>query len=415
MEAMRLTPLQTLMVNNSASNPSSNNNNGMRLVQQPMQMMVPTMMSMPANFATMPRPNLMTATAQGSAMNGLPQGFMLQQSQQNGLIQQQNLLRELLLADAAQKLLGASLNPSLMSAQGVMDAASLNSPNLLLNNPALLNVALLNTLLSNQISQAAANQSNNSAVANQGAGHESKPKSIASSSKRESSKPKESKKRHRAPAAHSDSDAEEDSVTEYNSSHSSDEVDGHHKRVHHDPELMQGERRLTIQFDSYGTRGVVPQTFGRGSCIIPDGLCGRHTLYGESWFFSVKHETYDKESGLACVTWSMKSLASNQNLSRTETLAEARKRELHGRTIANQVVKKALEMRAQELEARLALEQNETWRLHLKGKIDALRPARFTQGPLAFGLHHKAVQDRMKELLQTSDTETASTKSSDNA
>lgn len=183
--------------------------------------------------------------------------------------------------------------------------------------------------------------------------------------------------------------------------HSGSEESELDKRPDLEGDHMHGERRLNIQFDSLGTRGAVAQGFGRGSCVIPDGLCGRHTLYGESWKFSIKHESVDKEAKLACITWSMTSLATSKTLSRTETLAEARKRELHGRTIANQVVKKALEMRAQELETRLAGETNETWRLHLKGKIDALRPTRFTQGPLAFGLHHRAVQDRMRELLQT--------------
>jgi hypothetical protein len=268
--------------------------------------------------------------------------------------------------------------PQRISSQGPLDQS-------LLNNNALLNAALLSSLLQSQMFKPTQVNSNN--LPNMGNNMTTAVQDIKplQSAKREA--PKVSRKRPQR--SHSDSDAE-DSLTDGAFSHSSDEADRHHKRVHHDPELMQGERRLTIQFDSYGTRGTIPQTFGRGSCIIPDGLCGRHTLYGESWCFTIKHESYDKESGLACVTWSMKSLASNQNLSRTETLAEARKRELHGRTIANQVVKK------------------DTWRLHLKGKIDALRPARFTQGPLAFGLHHKAVQDRMKELMQTSEESVAS-------
>ena len=52
----------------------------------------------------------------------------------------------------------------------------------------------------------------------------------------------------------------------------------------------EGEKRLIINFHSYGKIGKTPQTCGRNNyCFIPDGIIGTHTFYDEKWKFEIYH------------------------------------------------------------------------------------------------------------------------------
>jgi len=159
---------------------------------------------------------------------------------------------------------------------------------------------------------------------------------------------------------------------------------------------LNGERRLIIDFESFGRKGPIPQTFGRGSVMIPDGLCGTHTVYQEPWRFEVRHNPAE-ESNIVRITWIVKNLNTGHVYSRTETREEAKTRSALGKTIANQVFREAMNHRAKNLENTMASENNETRRALLQSLIKYLRPTRFTQGPLVFGLQHRIVQDKLTQ------------------
>jgi hypothetical protein len=158
---------------------------------------------------------------------------------------------------------------------------------------------------------------------------------------------------------------------------------------------MVGEHRLRITFESYGAKGKIPQTFGKKGMYIPDGLQGAHTMYNEHWQFETRHEP-ENEQGVVCITWIIKNASSGQELAVTETVSEAKKRVSLGHTISNRVFQKAMERRANELEASLAGETNECRLSNIHSLVKALRPHSFSEGLLAFGLQHKIVQEKIK-------------------
>ena len=164
-------------------------------------------------------------------------------------------------------------------------------------------------------------------------------------------------------------------------------------------EKIRGERRLIINFESFGRRGEQPQTFGReGNTLIPDGLSGYHTVYQERWRFEVNHcRSNDEQDNITRITWTVQNVNSRAITSRTETRDEALSRMTLGRSITNDVFREAMRKRANELEQVLHSEPNDTQKANLMSMIKILRPKRFTQGPLVFGLQHQIVQEKMSQ------------------
>jgi hypothetical protein len=75
-------------------------------------------------------------------------------------------------------------------------------------------------------------------------------------------------------------------------------------------------------------------------------------------------------------------------------------RETSGRTISNKVFRDAMEHRAREYEEQQAAEDNHVRKANLESLIKGLRPKRFSEGPLCFGLQHICVQERMRTLVK---------------
>jgi hypothetical protein len=168
-----------------------------------------------------------------------------------------------------------------------------------------------------------------------------------------------------------------------------------------------GERRLIISFESLGELGNPPQSCGKSGIMLPNGLRGTHKVYGEHWRFEIIHgkEVIDPEGvKCCCITWKLTNLNNGMSHSATETDTEAISRASVGRTLTNKIFREALEYRAAELEASLDQERDELRRGTLITLIKALRPKRVSIGPLVFGLQHKIVQDKMKELADLAQT-----------
>jgi hypothetical protein len=155
---------------------------------------------------------------------------------------------------------------------------------------------------------------------------------------------------------------------------------------------MPGESRLRIAFDSLGTKGKVPQCFGKRAMIIPDGIRGSYTIYGEHWEFSINHGAEEFEPNIVCITWSIKHLATGIVYSSTETKVQAKKRASLGNTICNKVFRNAMSRVATSLEQRLATEPDESVRHDLQATIQTISPRSFSDGLLVFGLKHRGVQ-----------------------
>ena len=159
--------------------------------------------------------------------------------------------------------------------------------------------------------------------------------------------------------------------------------------------VYRGESRLKIRFESFGRRGKLPQTFGKIRVgIIPDGLCGTHTLYKQPWKFEIHH-------GLAvgdhvCITWRITNLSTMKRYEMTESLEESKIRQRRGRTISNQVFRAAIDDRVNELKALLLAETKEVRKANLESLIKTLQPKQFSEGLLVFGLQHACVQERMR-------------------
>lgn len=170
----------------------------------------------------------------------------------------------------------------------------------------------------------------------------------------------------------------------------------------HFPASIHGETRLNIKFLSTGEIGALPQKFGKNNCYIPHNLSGTHQMYDQRWQFEVSHEP---QNGMVLIRWTIHNLSSGKTTSAVETVQDALNRESCGRTICNNVLKRALETRAQELEETLATSPPTNPRAsNMRATIKALRPKRCTVGLLFFGLLHEQIQTRMLEQLAKSST-----------
>jgi len=170
--------------------------------------------------------------------------------------------------------------------------------------------------------------------------------------------------------------------------------------------MLRGERRLIIHFESYGSKGLVPQGFGKSGHLLPDGLRGRHTLYHEQWKFSITHGeprtrraayTAAAAGSVVCITWTIIHERTGLKFSRTETEEEATERILNGRTISNHVFREALKAQVQLLMDSQNDGSNQARQAERDFRIKTLQPRCFNQGLLVFGLQHKIVQDKMKD------------------
>ena len=128
-----------------------------------------------------------------------------------------------------------------------------------------------------------------------------------------------------------------------------------------DSEDRCGERRLAIEFESYGAIGVRPQTIGNRKAFIPDGLIGRFNKYSEKWRFEIRHgtDTFLCKDGIrrVCITWSIQNVESGKSVVATETQQEAFERNKIGRTVCNRVFRDAVSLRKKDYEALLIQEQ----------------------------------------------------------
>ncbi|KAH9260835.1 hypothetical protein BASA81_001302 [Batrachochytrium salamandrivorans] len=173
-----------------------------------------------------------------------------------------------------------------------------------------------------------------------------------------------------------------------------------------------GETRLEIKFISFGSLPSNPdhvQKWGKKG-VIPDGLAGRFTFYGEDWAFSVKYhelvvcadgvERYLIEFGIQHKHW---------EVSETETDEQCRDRHNKGYTICNHVFALALEQRAKDYQELMQRElqkefPNTNQIQQCQTRVDKLVPKRVSEGPLLFGLRHKTVRDAAIQMSQPSST-----------
>jgi len=165
------------------------------------------------------------------------------------------------------------------------------------------------------------------------------------------------------------------------------------------------EDKMKINFESLGNRGDYPQTFGTLGALVPDGLCGTYKMYNQLWRFEIIHgkPVFDSVGKLKCVciTWDVTNLTTGTLTSRIETIEEAVIRNSQGFTICNQVFREALEARTKHLESLLANETDHRRLTRLLKDIKVLRPKRFSEGLRVFGLHHRIVQEQMREKEET--------------
>jgi len=160
-------------------------------------------------------------------------------------------------------------------------------------------------------------------------------------------------------------------------------------------------KRVRIEFLDFGKVGEVVQVFGKKGGIISDGLCGTNSIFNEQWKFEILHK---RQEQTVLIEWNITNLTSGNKLSRIETPGEAYRRNHHGRTICNNVVKSVFEQRAKELEDSLEYCQGSSVSsasLHRRSK--RLRRKRCLIGLMFFGLQHKILQDFLRaQLMLTS-------------
>ena len=171
---------------------------------------------------------------------------------------------------------------------------------------------------------------------------------------------------------------------------------------------LRGERRLIIEFQSFGEVGVKPQTFGKSSVMIPNGLKGRHRFYDEAWKFEIVHtKTSFHKNGLdcVCIMWRIINLSTETKTEHLENEDEAFLRMKRGWTCSSRLFREAIEIRAKQLENLLSkCSHDDTLRINCyKTKIESLRPKNFSEGTLIFGLQHSIVQQKL--LAAQSNTE----------
>jgi hypothetical protein len=97
-----------------------------------------------------------------------------------------------------------------------------------------------------------------------------------------------------------------------------------------------------------------------------------------------------------CTSFEVTNLETGLTLSRTENPLQAMERVTNGRTITNEVFRAAMKAGALELENSITDEMSPCAAANIRSKVRTLRPKRFNQGLLVFGLLHQTVQERLK-------------------
>ncbi len=182
------------------------------------------------------------------------------------------------------------------------------------------------------------------------------------------------------------------------------ESGGLKKRKHE--ATLDGERRVAIEFDHLGNIGSIPQTYGKGKLIVPNGMSGKYSAFGQRWQFTVSHDErgpMECEDGLhrICMRWELTNLNSGVQHSVLETPSEALRRDRDGKTVCNRVFREALMLRTKALEEELLqCQKEETRRVEIETQLKTLNTKRFSEGPLFFGLRHACLQNEMKKQQQ---------------
>ena len=167
---------------------------------------------------------------------------------------------------------------------------------------------------------------------------------------------------------------------------------------------LSDDRRLVINFESYGTLGPKPQRYGKNNLFIPHGLIGTHIAYQEQWRVEIYHTTQQVLSltrmreDIVCIQWTITNIASQCVYSVTETPDEAVSRANLGWTVTSKLFRDAMAHRADQLFMQANQEENPCRAANLRSLAKTLRPKSFTQGPLLFGLKHKVIHDTMERL-----------------
>jgi hypothetical protein len=165
---------------------------------------------------------------------------------------------------------------------------------------------------------------------------------------------------------------------------------------------LNGESRLAITFLNLGEAKPNPETLGWRSLAIPDGLSGTFIMYGENWRFLIEYgQAITCPDGLVRrrLEWSIcNQCAPDFKALVIENDAEVMRRSSRGVTVCNRVFRIALEARAKFYEAEVEQERaqaspNDLKIKQLMSRIHILRPERFAEGPLLFGLRHGVVQE----------------------
>ena len=167
---------------------------------------------------------------------------------------------------------------------------------------------------------------------------------------------------------------------------------------------LDGERRVAIEFESIGGLGALPQTYGKGALIVPDGVAGKYSAFGQRWKFTISHAVgpVTCEDGLQrmCLSWSVTNLNSGKTNSAVETPSDAMKRDRDGKTLCNRVFRDALSLRASALEEELRNTDDPSVCVDLQSQLRTIQTKRFSEGPLFFGLRHCVLQNEMKKAME---------------
>lgn len=170
-----------------------------------------------------------------------------------------------------------------------------------------------------------------------------------------------------------------------------------------------GEGRLQIQFQSFGTLGSNPPfILNRGP--IPNGISGFFSSYNERWQFRVTYGSPESATNgrwITCVEWAIRNTAWETYHIVRESLTDAIRREDRGVTVCNRVFTEVLEIKAREYEAEVDAElarepPNQLRIANFQSRIKLLRPKRISEGPLMFGLRHRAVHNHFFALAESS-------------
>jgi hypothetical protein len=208
-----------------------------------------------------------------------------------------------------------------------------------------------------------------------------------------------------------------DEVSTENGSDSDFSIGKHSKKEKRSPKrkheaTLDGERRVAIEFESCGKVGQLPQTYGKGLLIVPDGCIGRYSAFGQRWKFSINHAlgpiTCEDGVSRMCISWSITNLTSGLTHTVVETAMDALKRDRDGKTLCNRVVREALLLRANGLEKELEQTSDPNIVLDLQTQLKTMQTKRFSEGPLFFGLRHLSLQTELRAAMKKSEEKISS-------